>query len=70
MAARDALLLQQSQYKQAVRYERRMEYKVNAGLREERTQYFQVLTDLHVLEICNVSTTFNEKIGLALLQIS
>ena len=38
MVARDALLLQQSQCKEAVRHERHWAYKVNVDLREEHTQ--------------------------------
>ena len=70
MATRNALLIQQSQNREAVRHERHWAYKVNVDLREEHTQSVEVLTDLHALELYNVSTTFNKKIYQALLQIS
>ena len=70
MAARDALLLQQSQCKEAVRHEHHWAYKVNVDLREEQTQSVEVLTSLHALELSNVSTTLNKKIDQALLHIS
>ena len=70
MAERDALLLQQSQCNEGVRHERHWAYKVNADLREEQTRSFEVLTELHALELSNVSTTFNKNIDQTLLQIS
>ena len=62
MAARDSLLLQQSQCKEAVRHERHWAYKANVDLREEHNRSVEVLTDMHALELSNVYTTFNKNI--------
>ena len=43
---------------------------MNTDFREEHTKYFEVLNNLHALELYNVSTKFNKKIDQALLHIS
>ena len=64
MAARDALLLQQSQCKEAVRHEPHWAYTVNVDLREEHTRSVEVLTDLHALELSNFSCQYLPHLAL------